>query len=122
MMIVPNGDDLTIEVRVSPHDIEGVRPNQPARLRFTAFNQRTTPEVDGKVLTVSPDVTIDPRTGGSYYTARLALAPGALAALGDPRLLPGMPVEAYIETPLRTVLSYLTRPLSDQVRRAFRER
>lgn len=122
MLIVPASERLSVEVRVSPQDIDQVRVGQTAALRFSAFSQRTTPEINGTVSRVSADVTTEQRTGVTYYTARIAIGPDELARLGDVRLVPGMPVEAFIKTAERTVGSYLTKPLFDQVARAFRER
>ena len=122
MLIVPASERLTVEARVSPQDIDQVRVGQTAALRFSAFSQRTTPEINGVVSRVSADVTTEQRTGIAYYTARIAIGPDELARLGDVRLVPGMPVEAFIKTADRTVGSYLTKPLFDQVARAFRER
>jgi HlyD family secretion protein len=122
MLIVPASERLTVEARVSPQDIDQVRVGQTAALRFSAFSQRTTPEINGAVSRVSADVTTEQRTGIAYYTARIAIGPDELARLGDVRLVPGMPVEAFIKTADRTVGSYLTNPLFDQVARAFRER
>jgi HlyD family secretion protein len=90
--------------------------------RFSAFSQRTTPEINGVVSRVSADVTTEQRTGITYYTARIAITPDELARLGEVKLVPGMPVEAFIKTAERTVGSYLTKPRFDQVARAFRER
>jgi HlyD family secretion protein len=122
MLIVPAADRLTVEARVAPQDIDQVRVGQVSALRFSAFSQRTTPEINGVVSRVSADLTTEQRTGISYYTARIAIGPDELARLGDVRLVPGMPVEAFIKTADRTVGSYLTKPLFDQVARAFRER
>jgi membrane fusion protein, type I secretion system len=122
MLIVPASERLTVEARVAPQDIDQVRVGQAAALRFSAFSQRTTPEINGAVSRVSADVTTEQRTGAAYYTARIAIGPDELARLGDVRLVPGMPVEAFIKTADRTVGSYLTKPLFDQVARAFRER
>jgi membrane fusion protein, type I secretion system len=122
MLIVPALDRLTIEARVMPQDIDQVRIGQAAALRFSAFSQRTTPEINGIVSRLSADVTTEQRTGVSYYTARIAITPEELARLGEVRLVPGMPVEAFIKTADRTVGSYLVKPLFDQVARAFRER
>ena len=122
MLIVPASERLTVEARVSPQDIDQVRVGQTAALRFSAFSQRTTPEINGAVSRVSADVTTEQRTGIAYYTARIAIGPDELARLGDVRLVPGMPVEAFIKTADRTVGSYLTKPVFDQVARAFRER
>jgi HlyD family secretion protein len=122
MLIVPASERLSVEVRVSPQDIDQVRVGQAAALRFSAFSQRTTPEINGAVSRLSADVTTEQRTGVSYYTARIAIEPDEIARLGDVRLVPGMPVEAFIKTVERTVGSYLSKPLFDQVARAFRER
>ena len=88
----------------------------------SAFNQRTTPEVNGGVTRVSPDVTTDQRTGQSYYTIRVSMAPEEVARLGEVKIIPGMPVEAFVQTGDRTMISYLMKPLSDQLKRSFRER
>ncbi len=122
MLIVPASERLTVEVKVAPQDIDQVRIGQVASLRFSAFSQRTTPEINGTVSRVSADVTTEQRTGASYYTARIAIDPSEVSRLGDVRLVPGMPVEAFIKTGDRTVGSYLTKPLYDQIARAFRER
>jgi len=122
MLIVPRADLLTVEARIAPADIDQVRVGQHAVLRFSAFNQRTTPEVKGEVSVVSADVTEDSKTGASYYTVRIALSESELARLKGFRLVPGMPVECFIQTRSRSVISYLTKPLADQVVRAWRER
>jgi HlyD family secretion protein len=119
-LIVPVADDLTVEVKIAPQDIDQVQIGQAAVLRFSAFNQRTTPEVDGEVTRVSADLTLDERTGLSYYTARIGLLEGEVARLQGLSLAPGMPVEAFIQTGERTVLSYLTKPLTDNAMRSFR--
>ena len=121
MLVVPEADALTVEVKIAPQDIDQVRMDQPAALKFSAFNQRTTPEVDGTVSLVSADVTQDTKTGTSFYTARISVTAGELTKLGSVKLVPGMPVEAFIQTGDRSVRSYLARPLADQIARAFRE-
>jgi len=121
MVIVPNSDKLTVESRVNPQDIDKVRLGQSATLRFSAFNLRTTPEILGTVSEISADTTIDQRSGLSYYTIRIALPPTEVARLGSVKIVPGMPVEAFVQTGERTVVSYLMKPLSDQIARAFRE-
>ena len=121
MLIVPNADRLTVEARVNPQDIDKVQLGQTAALRFSAFNIRTTPEIFGTVSRVSADTTTDQRTNLSFYTIRIAMTPEQIVRLGDVKLVPGMPVEAYVQTGERTVISYLMKPLADQVNRAFRE-
>jgi HlyD family secretion protein len=122
MLIVPESDVLTVEAKIAPQEIDQVRLGQPATLRFSAFNQRTTPELNGVVERVSADLSTDQRTGVTYYTARIGLPEPEIARLGALRLLPGMPVETFVRTGERTVLSYLMKPFSDQAVRAFRAR
>lgn len=122
MLIVPQADDLQVEAKVNPVDIDKLQIGQKTLLRLSAFNQRTTPELSGVVSRVSPDVTTDQRTGQGYYTIRVSLPPEEVARLGDVKLIPGMPVEAFVQTGDRTMLSYLMKPLHDQLMRAFREK
>src|SRR5258708_4414321 len=123
MMIVPQSDDLQVEAKVNPQDIDKLQIGQKTLLRLSAFNQRTTPELNGVVTRVSPDVTTDQRTGQSYYTIRVSMPPQEIARLGDAnKLIPGMPVEAFVQTGDRTMLSYLIKQLSDPLMRAFREK
>ncbi|MEN3286463.1 MAG: rane fusion protein type secretion system [Bradyrhizobium sp.] len=122
MLIVPQSDDLQVEAKVNPQDIDKLQVGQKTLLRLSAFNQRTTPELNGVVSRVSPDVTTDQRTGQSYYTIRVSMPAQEIARLGDAKLIPGMPAEAFVQTGDRTVLSYLMKPLSDQLMRAFREK
>jgi len=122
MLIVPNADKLTVEARVNPQDIDQLQIGQKAMLRFTTFNQRTTPEIYGTVNRISADITTDQRTGMSYYTVRIGMSPEEIARLGEVKLVPGMPVETFVQTGERTVMSYLIKPLYDQFTRAFREK
>ncbi len=122
MMIVPQADALSVEAKVNPQDIDKLQIGQKTLLRLSAFNQRTTPELNGVVTRVSPDVTTDQRTGQSYYTIRVSMPPEEIARLGDSKLIPGMPVEAFVQTGDRTLMSYLVKPLRDQLMRAFREK
>jgi len=122
MYIVPDGDMLIVEVRVAPQDIDRIHQGQTAMLRFTALDQRATPELAGDVTMVSADVTQDSKTGANYFTVRITVPDTEVARLNGTTLLPGMPVEAFIQTGRRTVMSYLIKPMRDQVARAFRER
>lgn len=122
MLIVPDADALTVEVRAAPHDIDQLYLGQAAGLRFTAFNQRTTPEIEGKVTLISADITQDQKTGASYYFVHITPNPSEIAGLGDVKLIAGMPVDAFIKTGERTMLSYLIKPLRDQAERAFKEK
>jgi len=122
MTIVPDQDNLIVETHVQPQDIDQIKIGQPAVLRFTSFNQRTTPEIDGEVSRIGADISRDDKTGPSYFVVRIAIAPEQLTKLGKARLIPGMPVEVFIRTSERTMLSYLMKPLADQAHRAFREK
>jgi HlyD family secretion protein len=121
MLIVPENDALSIQAKVSPDDIDELRAEQPALLRFSAFNLRTTPELKGKVGWIAPDQTEDKRTGASYYTIRIAVSNVEIARLRDLKIIPGMPVEVFVQTGSRTMLSYMLKPLTDQLTRTFRE-
>ena len=121
MLIVPREDLLIIQARIEPMDIDRLSRDQPVVVRFPNFNLQTTPELEARVLSVSADLEIDRATGLSYYTARLALSDGEKEKLGGNVIVPGMPVEAFIVAGDRTVLSYLLKPLADQIRHAFRE-
>jgi HlyD family secretion protein len=122
MIVVPQSDDLQVEAKVNPQDIDKLQVGQKTLLRLSAFNQRTTPELNGVVSRVSPDVTTDQRSGQSYYTIRVSMSPEEIARLGEAKLIPGMPAEAFVQTGDRTMLSYLMKPLHDQLMRAFREK
>ena len=121
LMIVPAGDALDIEARIPPQRIDQVRIDQVAFLRFSAFDQRTTPEIDGRVTSISPDLVEDPKTNERYYLVRIAIPDERVSGL-NLKLVPGMPVECFIRTDDRTVISYLMKPLRDQIEKAFRER
>ena len=122
MLIVPDADALAVEVKIAPRDVDQVYVGQTASMRFAAFDQKTTPGIEGEVSMVSADLTQDQRTGMSYYTVRVLLKPEELARLRNAKLVAGMPVDVFIKTPGRTALSYLIKPLRDQAERAFKER
>lgn len=122
MLIVPEKDALQVEAKVEPKDIDQVQFGQPVVLRFSAFNMRTTPELNGTVSRIAADTSTDQRTGQTYYLVRISMSHEEIARLGDVKLTPGMPVEAFIQTGQRTMLSYLVKPLQDQFERAFREK
>jgi len=121
MQIVPNTDALTPELKLQPQDIDQVAVGQAVTLRFSAFSQRTTPELNGEITKVSADLTTDQRTGQSYYSIRVSVSQDEWKRLGSLTPLAGMPVEAFVQTGERTALAYLTKPFADQVARAFRE-
>jgi HlyD family secretion protein len=121
MLVMPEGDKLSIEVKVAPQDIDQLRQGLDTVLRLSAFNQRTTPEIKGQVTRIAADLVTDERSGMSHYPVRIAVSEGEYERLGAATLLPGMPVEGFIQTGYRTVFSYLTKPLADNMARAFRE-
>lgn len=122
MLIVPQGDLLVIEAQVQPRDISQIVPGQEARVRFPGFDQRTTPELAARVQTISADLARDNVTGARYFVVRLVIPNEELSRLDGELLVPGMPAEAFITTEDRTVLSYLVRPVTDQIAHALRER
>lgn len=120
MEIVPSSDELVVEAAISPADIDRVSQGQKARLRLSALNQQTTPEINGTVSFVSAERTTNQETGASYYRVRVTLNEAEVRKL-DVDLVPGMPAEAFISTGSRSMLSYVTKPLRDQLSRAFRD-
>jgi HlyD family secretion protein len=122
MEVVPDSDDLQIEARLQPNDIDQVRKGQQAFVRFSAFNQRVTPQLIGQVSYVSPDTTKDQQSGTSYFTVRIMLPEEERRRLAGLQLSSGMPAEVFMQTGSRTMLSYLLKPIMDQFQRAFVER
>ncbi len=127
MTVVPTTDRLVVEAKLAPKDIDQIATGHEADVKFTAFNQRSTPTYKSTVSRISADVmTRDASTPGSseqqpYYLARLEVAPEELAKGGELNLIPGMPVEIFFKTGERTAFTYLVKPLTDQFARAFRE-
>jgi len=121
LQIIPVSKGVDFQVRVAPDAIDQVMKGQRAKIVFSAFNTRTAPEIFGTVSGISPSSITDPATGQSFYRVTLAIPPEEMARLEGHEILPGMPIEAFLQTGERTVLSYLTRPLTDQLRRAFRD-
>ncbi|WP_371155461.1 HlyD family type I secretion periplasmic adaptor subunit [Jannaschia sp. 2305UL9-9] len=121
LYLVPQDRPLVIQVQVDPIHIDQVYPGQPVTLRMPTFDARTTPEIFGSVIRVSPDSFTDEVTGAPYYRAEILPNEGEIDRLNGQVMLPGMPVEAYIRTEDRTPLAYLVKPLADYFNRAFRE-
>lgn len=120
MYIVPENDRLIAKVRIMLSDIDQIHVGQAATLRFAAFNQDKTPQVEGSVTKISADAVVDQTTGMPYFEAIVEIPDDALGAEQFP-LLPGMPVDAAVRTESRSVLSYLVKPLTDSLARTFRE-
>jgi len=121
MEIVPDQDALEIEARLPPNEIDQVHRGQSASMRFTAFNQRLTPQVEGLVSYVSADLSRDAQNN-SYYTVRVTLSGDERHRLDGFTLLAGMPVEVFVRAGSRTMMSYLLKPITDQLHRMFNER
>jgi HlyD family secretion protein len=122
MLLVPAGDKLVLDARIAPKDIDQVLESDTALIRFAAFSQRTTPELTGNISGISADLARDPITGEGYFVARVEIDEAELARLEGKTLVPGMPAEVQIRTQDRTALSYLMKPIEDQIARAFKER
>jgi HlyD family secretion protein len=120
LQIVPDRDNMIVEARIRPQDVDQVRVGQSARVTFSGFNRQTTPDIPGKLIFVSPDLTSDQRTGQSYYRIKVRLDAGALARAPQIALKAGMPAETFVETGNRSILSFLVKPLLDQLRYSMR--
>lgn len=121
MSIVPDREALIVEARVEPQFVDQIRAGQAARIRLSAFDQRTTPELDGKLMTVSADRLTDTATNQPYYALKVSIAQAEIAKLDGKTLVPGMPAEVFLVTGDRTPLSYIMKPLTDQLARSMRE-
>jgi HlyD family secretion protein len=121
LYIVPDAGRLVVQVRIPTVHIDQIHKGQVAALNLSAFDQRTTPVITGIVTKVSPDAFTDEATGETYYQAEATPDPDALKELDHVTLVPGMPVEAFLQTEPRTPISYLLKPLTDYFTRAFRE-
>ena len=119
--IVPQGEELVIDARVSPMDIDRVHVGLVAEVRFSAFKQALTPKMQGKLINLSADKLTDERTGAPYYSAKIEITPDSYAKLGNLELLPGMPADVLINTGERTVFEYLMQPITNAFARAFIE-
>jgi HlyD family secretion protein len=121
LYIVPKDAELIVRVRIEAINRDKVQVGQPATLRFSAFDMRTTPEVEGEVSKISADAFEDEQTRTKYYTAEILITPEARAELDGLTILPGMPVEAFVRTGERSPVAYLVKPLTDYFSKAFRE-
>ena len=121
LFIIPQDRPLVVAARVATINVDEVHPGQPVVLRFSSFSSRTTPEIDGVLSRVSPDTLIDQATQVPYYRAEVTIPATELEKLKGLDLIPGMPVEVYIQTGERRPMAYLVKPLSDYFIRAFRE-
>lgn len=122
LYIVPQDRPLIAAVQVPTIHVDQVFPGQTVTLKFSAFDQRTTPDLEGSVVHISADAFQDDQTGGSFYKAEIELLEGEVEKLpAEASLVPGMPVDAFFRTRDRTPWEYLTKPLTDYFVRAFRE-
>jgi membrane fusion protein, type I secretion system len=122
MLVVPDSDELIIEAKVAPQDVDQIHVGQQAIVQFAAFNRRTTPELNGEVIGIGADITQDDKRNEAFYAVRIRISDREMARLDGLQPMAGMPVEVFIQTSPRTVVSYLTKPLREQFDRAFRGR
>ncbi|MGB7267916.1 MAG: HlyD family type I secretion periplasmic adaptor subunit [Albidovulum sp.] len=119
--VVPLDQGVDFEIRLDPRYVDQVHAGQKARLVLSAFSRATTPDLHGEVVTVTPDAIADPVTGAHYYGVKISIPEEELVQVSSLDILPGMPVEAFLETGERSVMTYLLKPLTDHLSRAFRE-
>ncbi|MCW2238510.1 HlyD family type I secretion periplasmic adaptor subunit [Azospirillum canadense] len=119
--IVPQNDDLIVEARVSPADVQHVEIGAKTMVRLTGYRQRVVPPVPGKIVTFSADQLQDDRTGQAYFIARVSLDVDTLKRLPNVELHPGMPAEVMIHGHSRKAIDYFLTPLTDGMNRALRE-
>jgi HlyD family type I secretion membrane fusion protein len=121
MEIVPTGDKLVVIAQIRPNDVDKIHPGGSVHIRLSAFKARTTPTIDGEVLSVSADRVTDTKSGASHYFARIALPKTLPGSFKDEPLKPGMAAEVFVKVGEQTAIGYLLRPLTDAFARTFRE-
>lgn len=121
LTIIPVSEGLEFELQVPPESIDTIYVGQAARIRFPSFDQRSTPELTGAISVISPDIVTDRNTGQAFYRVEVRISLDELRRLGESALIPGMPVEAFLQMGERSILSFLTKPLIDQITHTFRE-
>lgn len=121
MYVVPQDRPLLVAVRVAASHVDEIRPGQEVRLVFSSLPTRTTPELSGRVTLVSADALIDERSGAAFFRTEIAIDPEEMQRLEGVKVVPGMPVDAFIRTADRTPLSYFLKPFTDYFRKALRE-
>lgn len=121
MSVIPQDELLLVSAKIQTHEIDQVYIGQPALIRISAFKQRVTPELEATVTGISPDETLDEKSGRSFFSAKIAIKPAELSKLGKKQLTPGLPAEVFIKGKKRRVITYLTQPLADQITLTFRE-
>lgn len=119
--LVPQGDRLVVKAYIRPDDIDVIHPGLPARIRLTAYKQRRTPTVDGRLIYVSADHLVREGSGESYYDAVVEIDPDSLKGLAEVSLVPGMSAQVMINTKAWTTAEYLMAPLLDTFEQSFRE-
>ena len=121
MQIVPEDSALEIGASLETRYIDDVAANQNAVVRLSGFDARNTPEMNAFVRAISPNVLVDPQSGRPFYKVQVTVPPEEISKLNVGKLVPGMPAEIFIANGERTAFQYLTAPLLDQIRRAFRD-
>jgi HlyD family secretion protein len=121
MTIVPNDDPLLVVARIRPGEVDQVAAGQKAAVRISAFKRQKSPELDGEVINVAADRSLDERSGQTFFEVKIKVLPGQEEKLGDKKLTAGLPAEVFIKGEPRRVITYLTQPLTDQIGLAFRE-
>lgn len=119
--IVPENDELIVEARIRPADIDNIAVGMSAEVVFSAFSRKQVPKLPGKIFYISADILTDAKLNVSYYLAKVSIQKTGVFKSGPFKLLPGMPAEIFIVTGERTPLAYLTQPLRDSMSRAWRE-
>ncbi|WP_297472786.1 HlyD family type I secretion periplasmic adaptor subunit [Ferrovum sp.] len=121
MEVVPSHDALIIEGRIPLELIDKMHPGLEVDMTFPAFNRNTTPHIPGRVIEISADRLTDQKTGQSYYTMRAEVTEKGAKLLGNLQVRPGMPVEAFVRTGNRTMMSYLLKPMFDRIKTSMSE-
>ena len=122
MNIVPQHEELIIEAKIKPQDIDNVAIGMKSKIQLTAYQGKKVPKLNGEVINISPDILTNEQTRESYFLARVSISKKDIEKLKDKiELYPGMPAQVFIITGSRSLISYMFTPISDSAYKAFRE-
>lgn len=122
MNIVPQHEELIVEAKIKPQDIDNVMIGMKSKIQLTAYKGKKVPKINGEVINVSPDIISDQQTKESFFLARISINKKDIKKLKSKvDLYPGMPAQVFIITESRSLVSYLFTPISDSTYKAFRE-
>jgi HlyD family type I secretion membrane fusion protein len=122
MNIVPQYEELIVEAKIKPVDIDNVAIGLKAKVALSSYKGKKIPKINGEVINISPDIVINDQSKESYFLARIAISKKDLKKLKNKvELYPGMPAQVFIITGSRSLIAYMFTPISESSYKAFRD-